>query len=583
MSLLPVLAPPSSFQIGLRAIFRRSEKLLVTSTARQFSTKRNPISELCLHYSNHGSPRPSSTLRNCRSRNLLPQLQARTVFSFRATTHYTKLPESYEDALGLLFRREDLNQREVNELFGAHLSARQANELLKIIHGRRVAGTLEDPNLQQNTAQFSNEDKITALNYLRKHIPVDEVINAGLRAEDELRDLEAQTQDGKEAEERTEETVPQDAPPEPQDDAVEAPTGKLKKQPGTDSPYGVSNFDMIRAENIARQEAYEKRLEEERLAYEEEVAKGNIGTLQTHEQGPRELSPFVQRHMERATSKLEAPPEMKAWERLLPTFAMTVLICGACAVFAYTYKPPRRSDRIWPDIPPAAATCLALVGLNLSVWTLWKFPPLWAALNRYFIVIAATPRPLQVLGAVFSHQSFSHVAVNMVALWFFGTRVHDEIGRGNFLALYIASGVLGFTASLANLVLRRGLQYTTLGASGAVYGIIVAFFWSHKFDEFKILGYPPDPISAPQGLAFIGLILGAHLVGLFSKRATMVDIASHIGGMLGGVAGIELIRRRMDDKARLRAEKMKTMGVLDKIVDKEKTATATATQISPAA
>ncbi|KAI1503151.1 hypothetical protein F5X99DRAFT_376056 [Biscogniauxia marginata] len=568
MSILPVIAPPSSFQIGLRAIFRSSEKLLAASTVRHLSTSRSST-EPCFQASSRGLPSPFRTLRHCRSRSLLPQIPVRTVFGFRAATHYTQLPDSYEDAIGLPFRKELLDQREVNSIFGPHMPAHQANQLLKIIHGRRVAGTLEDPILQRNTAHFRPADKIKALEYLRANIPVDEVINAGLRAEDELRVLEAQRQAGTEAEQQSEETSPQNPPSEPNEDISQVLTGKLPKKRETDSPYGVSSFDRIRAENIAKREAEEKRLEEERKMREEEEARGNIGTLQTEQQKPRELSPRMKKWIARATSDLEAPPEMKAWERLLPAFLMAVLVCAGCAAFAITYTPPRRSWRMWPDIPPAAATCIGIIAANLCVWAMWKMPPLWAFLNKYFLVIAATPRPIQLIGAVFSHHSLSHLLMNMVPLWFFGTRVHDEIGRGNFLALYLSSGVVGFVTSLSNLVLRRGLEYTTQGASAAVYGIAIAYFWIHKFDEFKILGYPPDPIPAPQGLAFIGVILGLHIVSLFSKKGNSTDIASHVGGMLTGAIGVDLVRRHMDNKARLRAEKLKTMGALDKIVEKK--------------
>ena len=468
----------------------------------------------------------------------------------------------------MAFRKEDLNQREVNEIFGPHLTPPEANELLRIIQGRRVAGSLDDPDLQQNTAEYSIEDKIKALNYLRENIPVDEVINAGLRAEDELKALEEQERAEQEqgAEEYSNEMK------ETEIDFERPPTtiGRLPGRRKTDSPYGESEFDRIRAKNIARREAEEKRLEEERKQSEEDEANHKIGMLQAQEQKPREMSPWMKKHTERATSPLKAPPKMKAWERLLPALAMTILVCGLSAVFAIYYKPPRNSWRLWPDVPPAAATCIGLIGLNMAVWMTWKAPPLWFLLNRYFLLMAATPRPAQLLGAMFSHQKFGHMAANMIALWFFGTRLHDDIGRGNFPALYFSSGAVGFLTSLSDLVLRRGLEWTTLGASGAIYGLCTAYFWLHRYDEFKIFGYPPDPLSAPQGLAFIGLIIGFHIFGMFGKRMSGVDIASHLGGMLAGGVGLALIEKRRDDQARARAERMKTMGMLDKVAAPKK-------------
>ncbi|KAI5921459.1 hypothetical protein F4810DRAFT_678165 [Camillea tinctor] len=586
MSCLPVVALPSSFQIGLRAIFRASEKRFVAGAcaARHISTtnrSKQSITETCFQISSRGLlgpfASPFRTSRDCRSRSLLlPHIPIRTISArFRTLTHYIELPDSYEDAQGLPFRKEDLTEREVHRIFGPHLSARHGNQLLRIIHGRRVAGTLDDPSLHPNTALFSSADKLKALEYLRQHIPVDEVINAGLRAEDELVALEAKEQLGIEDGAQLEGTSSQDLLLEPQEEQSQAPTGRLPKKPRSDSPYGEGAFDRLRAENIAKREAEERRLEEEQKKREEEEAKGNIGTLQTQQAKPKAISPLRKKYMERATSDMEAPPEMKSWERLVPAFAMAVLVCALSAVFAITYTPPRRSQRLLPDIPPAAATVMGLIAANVCVWAMWKVPPLWSTLNKYFLVIAATPRPVQLICAVFSHHNFAHLAMNMVPLWFFGTRLHDEIGRGNFLALYAGCGVVGFAASLANLVLRRGLEYTTQGASAAVYGVTIAFFWMHRYDEFKIFDYPPDPLSGPQGLAFIGLILGLHIVGLFSKKRHSTDLASHIAGMLAGAVGMDLIARRMDDVARLRAEKLKTMGALDKIVERKDRSPAT--------
>ncbi|KAI0159507.1 rhomboid-domain-containing protein [Xylariaceae sp. FL1272] len=550
MLILPALFPATSSPIGLRAI---------AGAARRVSTCRPALPQICLQYSARSLVGLSASCYNPRSRSLVPHTTVRTIFKFRTITRYIDLPDSYEDAEGLPFRREDLNQREVNQIFSANLPAAQANRLLKIIHGRRVAGTLDDPELARNTRQFKSTDINSALKYLRVHIPADEVLNAGLRAEDELQAIEEK------AAERTEvATGQQDSPPRPQtaaEENIKLPTGRLPKKPGSDSPYGESSFDRIRAQNIAKRKVEEAKQEEERRLREEEEAKENIGTLQTQQQKPREISAYRKHYMEKATSNLEEPPEMKAWERLVPSLAMTGLVILASLAFATMYTPPPLSRRLWPDVPPAAATCLGLMGINLVGFLLWKMPPLWATLNKYMLVVAATPRAFQVVGAMFSHQSFSHLAANMAFLWFFGTRLHDEVGRGNFLALYMSCGAVGFAASLARLVLWHGLHLTTLGASGAIYGIVFAFFWMHKYDEFKILGFPPDPISAPQGLAFMGLILGLHLLPLLSRsgRTQKLDLASHFGGMAAGVTGAELIQRHMDRKARIRTERMKVM------------------------
>ncbi|KAK8078927.1 hypothetical protein PG994_002734 [Apiospora phragmitis] len=545
MNVLSALAPPvSSFQVGLRAVSSRPANLARNSTLQRFaSSARCFSSSRTCHHSPRLVSNPSEALRQSRlqcDRRLLPRTSVRTAFMFRAIVDYNQIPDSYTDADGLPFRKEDLNAREVREIFGPHIPTPEANRLLRIIHGRRVAGTLDDPDLQQNTAKYSTSDKIVALEYLRKHIPVDEIINAGLRAEDELRLLEEQAQY-----DETEQPEPESEKAAAKvEEPTQAPIGKLPRKSKTDSPYGESKIDRIRARNLAAQAAEEKRLEQERAKREEEESMGNNNVLSTEKAQPQYVSPWRQEYAEQATSSLEAPPEKSAWDRLLPAFAMSALVLFAAYLATEMYKPPSRSKRIWPDIPPAAATCLGLILANFAVFALWKWPPAWPILNRYLLVIPATPRPLQLIGAVFSHQSLGHLIPNMVALWFFGVRLHDEIGRGNFLALYFASGTLGFLASLSTLVLAGRLGNTTLGASGAIYG-------------------------GPEGIIFLGLLVGLHISALFSKKASRYDIPSHFGGIFAGALGVDAIRRQMDDRARIRAERLKTMGMLDKALEQK--------------
>lgn len=565
MPILPIPCSSSSLHVGLRAVIRTSETRIASiavaiPTVRGFSTSPPLARQSCFRYSTRGAPGLLGASFRLNPRNVIPPIHARSLFTFRPITRYIDLPKSYSDGEGLPFRKEDLNQKESNKIFPTNLPAPEANLLLKILHGRRVAGTLDDPSLAQNTRKFRIVDQKRALEYLREHVQVDEVLNAGLRAEDELYVIE---------QDNAEEGGSNHPPSAIQEQTIGTPAGRLPKKPGGDSPYGESNFDRIRAQNIAKREAEEARIEAERKLLEEECAKGTIGTLQEHQETPREISEFRKKYLERATSDLTAPPEMTIWQRLLPALGMTGFIIAGSMALAALYQAPLPSQRLWPDIPPAAATCMTLMAANVAVWVLWRFPPAWQFLNKYMILVPATPRPLQLLGAMFSHQSITHLGANMAMLWFFGTRIHDEIGRGNFLALYFSSGALGFAGSFTHLVLWRGLEYTTLGASGAVYGLITAFFWMHKFDEFKILGYPPDPISGPQGLAFIGLMIGLNLLSLFSKRPHDVDVVSHLFAMVAGALGIDIARLYMEYKARLWTEKLMDTAVVEKEVGKE--------------
>jgi rhomboid-like protein len=62
---------------------------------------------------------------------------------------------------------------------------------------------------------------------------------------------------------------------------------------------------------------------------------------------------------------------------------------------------------------------------------------------------------------------------------FYCSTVHDEIGRGNFLSIYFASGVMGSVFSLTRSVILGRLGMTSLGASAATSGIVAAWCMSH--------------------------------------------------------------------------------------------------------
>jgi rhomboid-like protein len=457
----------------------------------------------------------------------------RTIFGGTPFKEYTDLPKNYKDHVGLPFRRKDLVAHEVITIFGPMMDTDKANHLLRVMHGRRVAGTLDDPEVQINTIEYTEKQKEDALKYLRHIAPVDEVINAGLRAEDELRALEEGNTADVEGEKEGTENL-----------GYGSRFKVYKEAEQEDDVYGPSALDKIRKRNEARWQAQKARQEEERRLREEEEAKANPGGLaKIDRNAPRQLSPALQKWADKATSDLKEPPQMSAWERLMPSTVFVALLVAGFAAYAQFYEPPEQENRLWPDYSPSTATVGALIMMNIAAFCLWRVPPAWGLMNKYFMVVAATPKPFSMVGAIFSHQAASHLLMNTVFLWYLGTKLHDEVGRGDFLATYFAAGSIGFLATLYSLVLARRFEMMTLGLSGAFYGVATAYFWLHRFDGFKILGLPPDPASGIQGLGFIGLMLALNIAAVFSKNHRM-DYYSHIGGMAVGLACGALMERR---------------------------------------
>ncbi|KAL0939248.1 rhomboid family protein [Colletotrichum truncatum] len=540
---LGLLPSRSLLQLGLRSACRRAA---ATSTPSASVSLASRFLSTCTSPRTASRPPSWSTTLH---RNLWPSAAARVTQRYASSAakepvirEYEDLPLGYKDKNGLRFRDTDLSAAEVKTVFGPGIKPNAANRLLRILHGRRVAGTLDDPSFSINTAAFTATQRAAALEYLRENVPVDEILNAGLRAEDELAQLEKELA-GETEDSSTETSCTKSL--------KDKDTGETAIKP--DPVYGYSVMDAIRTKNQAKAKA-----EEERLAKEaEEKGLPPPGTVSGPLIERPPMSPRMQKWMEEGTSDLEAPPPLSVFERILPSAAVVLLMIGIFSAFAMVYTPPREVDRLFPEVTASTATVGALIALNALIFVAWRVPPLWKFLNTNFVLVHGMPRAVTMLTANFSHVSLSHILPNMLGLWFVGTALHDEVGRANFLAIYFSSGAVGLLGSLAVYTLRGLLTVSTIGASGAVFGVATAYFWMHRFDSFKVLGFPPDPMNGPQGLGFIGLILGVHVYAMFRRGKQTIDLTSHLFGMLAGLVGVELVTRRKEKTEGERVEKMR--------------------------
>jgi membrane associated rhomboid family serine protease len=102
----------------------------------------------------------------------------------------------------------------------------------------------------------------------------------------------------------------------------------------------------------------------------------------------------------------------------------------------------------------------------------WGFIP-----ARYFWLTPLDPeewvaRYLPLLGSMFLHGGWAHLIGNMVYLWIFGDNVEDRLGHGRYLVFYVVCGV---SASLAQAYLHPDSLVPTVGASGAISGVLGAY------------------------------------------------------------------------------------------------------------
>ena len=109
--------------------------------------------------------------------------------------------------------------------------------------------------------------------------------------------------------------------------------------------------------------------------------------------------------------------------------------------------------------------------------------------------------PWQLVTYMFLHADFGHIFFNLFILWMFGQAIENLWGTKRFLIYYILSGI-----GAAVLHLLSGIPFSyTIGASGGVYGVLLAFGMMYP-DRMIMLLIPPIPIKAKYFVAIIGAI-----------------------------------------------------------------------------
>src|SRR3990167_4441506 len=155
--------------------------------------------------------------------------------------------------------------------------------------------------------------------------------------------------------------------------------------------------------------------------------------------------------------------------------------------------------------------------------------------------------PLTLFTAMFVHGGLLHVGGNMLYLWIFGDNIEDRLGHFRFIIFYILTGLI---ASLAHIIMMPDSKIPMIGASGAIAGILGAYFLLYPRAHVRTLVFFfffVDIVKIPA-LIFLGLWFAFQL--LSSGAGSGIAWYAHIGGFIGGVALIKLFeikkRRRYD-------------------------------------
>ncbi len=150
---------------------------------------------------------------------------------------------------------------------------------------------------------------------------------------------------------------------------------------------------------------------------------------------------------------------------------------------------------------------------------------------------APCPVPVRftLLTAMFLHASWLHLLGNMLYLWIVGDNVEEVLGSFGYLVVYLACGLVG---SLAQIVVNPDSITPTLGASGAIAGIMGAYVIWFPHNQIRVLVF--RIITVLPAILVIGLWIGLQIyLGVFALRqqgdAGGVAYLAHVGGALTGI------------------------------------------------
>ena len=180
-------------------------------------------------------------------------------------------------------------------------------------------------------------------------------------------------------------------------------------------------------------------------------------------------------------------------------------------------------------MPPMPPITQALLLINVAAFCIDLFLGPW-----FTRLLALWPfghgfLPWQVVSYAFLHGSIGHLFFNMLGLWMFGAELERLWGPKRFIQFYMASVLTAAAAQLAVAALS-GSVYPTVGASGGLFGLLLAFGMTFPNRTIMPL-FPPIPMKAK---VFVALYGGLELfLGVTGSQQGVAHFA-HLGGMLGG-------------------------------------------------
>jgi membrane associated rhomboid family serine protease len=208
------------------------------------------------------------------------------------------------------------------------------------------------------------------------------------------------------------------------------------------------------------------------------------------------------------------------------------------------------------DVIPSRTTpyiTVTIIALNALAW-LFELSLPQETLNAFLTVYGVVPAyfaPATLVTSMFLHGSWSHVLGNMWYLWIFGDNVEDRVGHGRFIVFYLLCGIV---AALGQVAVDPSSTMPTIGASGAIAGMMGAYFVLYPHSRvltlipWIFLQIVELPAIVLLGFWFVMQLFSAGTIAMTtSSRGGGVAFAAHVAGFLVGMAGVLVFRKRSLD------------------------------------
>jgi membrane associated rhomboid family serine protease len=205
------------------------------------------------------------------------------------------------------------------------------------------------------------------------------------------------------------------------------------------------------------------------------------------------------------------------------------------------------------DVIPSRTTPYITVTIIILNALAWLFelalpPDVRTLFLQVYGVVPADFHATTLITSMFLHGGWMHVLGNMWYLWIFGDNVEDRLGHGRFIVFYLLCGII---AALGQIAIDPQSTLPTIGASGAIAGVMGAYFVIYP--RSRVLTLIPliifwEIIELPAivllGFWFVMQLFSAGTIAITSSTVGGVAFAAHVAGFVVGMIGGLLFRKR---------------------------------------